>query len=155
MNKRFGAIALAAASLPVFALGTPAFAQATPNPPANPCGNNYTNGRPFGLRTSPGATASGRGVEPSAKVARGSVIELTARLVRQDARGPEAHCGGRNVRFVTRSGGRSTDARAGGGVTDTDGLVSSSKTVTAPFRFKAIFDAGKLATGETLVTLKK
>jgi hypothetical protein len=121
MNKRMIALLTSVASLPlvaVTAIGTAAPASA--NPGAN-CGA-YPPGQTYGIRVSPGF----------AKVHRGAIVRLSARVFR----GGE-NCSGRSVGFYRRYAGQLSFHLDTGfkGVTDADGLTSVPATVTRDFRY--------------------
>lgn len=88
MNKRFGALALAAASLPVLVLGTasPASAQNSPNANASDCAKKYSNGQGFTARTSASRL----------RVPVGTEVRLAVRVIRDGK-----PCKAQSARFIT------------------------------------------------------
>lgn len=160
MCKRFGAIALAVASLPLVVLSAagPASAQEGP-PPGRPCGNNYTNGQEFAMRTSPTpARGNGRRGETAVRVSRGAEVVLGSRLflAATDNRAAKV-CPGERVGFYARDAGRTEYVllNSPDPVTDFGGLVQLSKIARVDFRFFSNYNINAVTvgvrTGQTLV----
>ena len=155
MHKRFGALALAIASLPLVVLsaGTAVAQEGTP-PAGRPCANGpgYTSieGNPFLLSTSPKPSQGvGRRGETAVRVSRGAEVALAARLKRGPVTGPQKECPNERVGFYVRNAGssqyvliRGTDV-----VTDGRGLVAASKIASRDFRFFANYNTNATTIG--------
>ncbi len=107
MNKRFGAVALVAASLPLLALSTPASAQTAGNSGGPPCGNSYNNGQPFRFAIGKEGPRTASSI-----VRRGAEIDFTVTVVRNNTNTRRAEkCANRRVSFSPTGTSYSTRLR--------------------------------------------
>ena len=162
MFKRLAALTVASVSFPLLAVSTagPAVAQQGP-PDGRPCGNNYTNGQPFQMRTSPTpARGAGRKGETAVRVRRGAEVVLGSRLLLAQSNGPSKPCPNQRVGFFTRDAGRSQYVLVPNRnrVTNSAGLVRASKIANRDFRFFASYNINAttigVRSGTTLVQIR-